>query len=353
VDIKKYKDYLFENEINLKELEIFFSEELSSLLKTLSSPIAKDLLNLASSNEKFAFSYIDLTEDIETVSVLPVNRLSRIKGITEDDLEYPTPDSPLWGPYGRQLMRIGTLVARTLPKYAGSKELENFVHQFKSKLDVDNYTLKIVDGEELRKYYHVKTYYNPTPGITEKPPDGEPDPRTVLMKSCLKQPEKQDFFDIYVENPDSVKLLIMLNKKGELVARALIWYNVFVVDDPANPTKGTLLDRIYYTNESDVNIFIDYAKKNGWCYKLHQVKDCITFVFNGKVVEKPITTRLAKHGLFKKYPYIDTLCFYTPNTGRISTSRGRPAKNPNTGEIMLRLQLQKTNGGFKKLRESN
>ena len=351
--MRNYKDYLFEDRINVKEVKLFFSNKLIKVFESMQSVIAKDLLTLLEENVEHSFSYIDLTDDIETVSILPVNRLNRIEGIKEDDLISPQPDSVVWGQYGRQTNRVGAFATRLIPEYAGTKELEKFVHEFKSKLDAENYTIKIVDGEELRKYYHIDTYYNPTPDIINKPPEGEPDPRTVLMKSCLKQPEKQGFFDIYVKNPDNIKMLIMLNKKGQLVARALIWYNVFVVDKPESPTKGTLLDRIYYTNESDVNIFIDYAKKNGWSYKTHQVKDCLTFIFNGVETNKPISTRLMNKGYYNAYPYIDTLCFYTPETGRIANSRGKPARNPKTGDVFERLQLQKTNGGFKKLRESN
>lgn len=351
--MKKYKDYLFEDRINVKELRMFFSDKLIEVLESMQSVIAKELLELLKKNIEYSFSYVDLADNVETVSILPVNRLNRMEGVKDDDLIVPQPNSVVWGKYGRQINRVGAFATRLLPEYAGTKELENFVHEFKSKLDSENYTLRIVDGEELRKYYHVDTYYNPTPGIIDKPPDGRPDPRSVLMKSCLKHPEKQGFFDIYVKNPDNIKMLIMLNKKEQLVARALIWYNVFVVDKPESPTKGTLLDRIYYTNESDVNIFIDYAKKNGWSYKTHQVKDCLTFIFNGVEINKPISTRLPNHGYYKTYPYIDTLCFYTPETGRIANSRGKPARNPNTGNVFERLQLQRTNGGFKKLRESN
>lgn len=352
--VKKYTDYLFENELSAKEAPLFFSPKLTELIKSIDSPISKDLLDLTNSGQKFNFSYIDLIDgDSENLSFLPVNRLNRIAGATEQDLENPSPDSPVWDKKGRQNLRVGALVTRTLSKYAGSKDLENFFHLFKGKLDVENYTIKIVEGEELRAYYHIDTYYNPTPGVTEKPPEGEPDPRTVLMKSCLKQPEKQPFFDIYVKNPEKIKMLIMLNKDKKLVCRALIWYDLFVVDKPESPTKGTLLDRIYYTSESDVNIFIDYAKKQGWMYKTHQVKDCRTFIFNGASIDKPISTRLPHPGHYEKYPYIDTLCFYTPDTGRISNGRGKPALNPKTGQVMERLQLQRTNGGSKRLRESN
>jgi hypothetical protein len=349
VGLKNFNGYIFENDINVKELPLFFSPKLTKILISIDSKIATDLLDLSKSGQKFQTSYVDLTKDIDSIGVLPANRVGRIPGITENDLVDPSPDSPVWGEKGRQPMRIGAFVARLLPKYAGTKDLENFVHLIKAKLDAGNYKLEIVRGEEIRKWYHVKTYYNPHPGMEEAPEEGVLDVRTPLMKSCLKQPEKQSFFDIYCVNPEQVGMLIMLNGDNKLVARAIIWFDCYVVDVPGNPTRGILMDRIYYTNESDVNIFIDYAKERGWWYKPNQAKEVYTFVKNGEVCNKGISTRLKNHGVFPRYPYIDTMCFYTPDTGRLSTTRGKPAKNPVNGTTMERYQLHRANGGTKRL----
>lgn len=349
--VRKFNGYLYENTMDIKELPLFISSRLVKLLSSLSNPIAKDILNLVDSEQKFQNSYVDLNDDdMDSFTVLPVNRVSRLEGITEKDFTDPSENSIVWGKKFRQPMRIGSFVTRFLPKYAGQKDLENFVHQIKGKLDAENYELKMVRGEEIRKWYLVDTYYNPHPGIIDAPEeDGILDVRTPLMRSCLKQPEKQTFFDIYCDNPEQIGMLIMLDENKKLRARAVIWFDCFVVDKPGDPTKGVLMDRIYYTNESDVNIFIDYAKKNNWWYKPSQGKEIYTFVKDGQVCDKGVSTRIKNHGTFEKYPYIDTMCYYTPDTGRLSTNRGRPARNPSTGEIMERLQLHKANGGFKRL----
>lgn len=347
--LKNFNGYVKEA-INVKEIPLFLSPKFTELLKSIDSKIAKELLEIAGDNTKlFPNSYADLTSDIDFLSVLPAARIARIEGTTEKDLTNPGPDSPLWGERFRQPVRIGAFVTRILPKYAGTKDLEIFVHQVKAKLDASNYELKIVRGEEIRKWYHVKTYYNPHPGAEEAPEEGEMDVRTPLMKSCLKQPEKQTFFDIYTKNPEQIGMLIMLDENQKLRARAIVWFDCYVVDNPGNPTKGVLMDRIYYTNESDVNIFIDYAKEQGWWYKPTQAKEIYTFVRDGEICEKGISTRLKNHGLFQRFPYIDTMCYYTPDTGRLSSTRGKPAKNPMTGETMERYQLHRANGGAKRL----
>lgn len=344
--IKKYNDYIYEeNDVNVKELPMFYSPKFTNIIKSIDSIISRELLALTRSDKLFTFSYADTTDNIDFISVLSVNRIERIDGVGKDDLENPDGDSVLWGKKLSQKIRVGTFVNKLLPKYNGSKELEDFVHNFKSKLDVENYEIRLIKGEEIRKWYHIKTYYNKHPGIVNKPAKGD-DPRSPLMKSCLKLPEKQPFFDIYTENPEQVGMLIMLNGDGKLVARAIIWFDCFIVNKAENSSKGVLMDRIYYTQESDVNIFIDYAKEHGWWYKPSQSKEISSFVKDDVVCDIPISTKLTRRRNFDKYPYMDTLCFYTPTTGRLSS---RPTLNPVTKEIMDRYQLRRTNGMVRKL----
>lgn len=344
MNIKKFNKYIKENKS--EGVKLFYSSRLKKLFQSLENEISKNLLKLEGTEQPV--SYIDL-QDINFFNCLPSNRVNRIEGITEKDLENPSDDSLVWGSKFRQPIKIGAFVSIVLPQYRGTKELENFVHSVKAKIDENNYEIRIVKGEEIRKWYLVSCYYNPHPGHEELPGEGVMDIRTPLMKSCLKQPEKQSFFDIYCENPEQVGMVIMLNENKKLVARAIVWFDCFVVDKPESPSKGVLMDRIYYTNESDVNILINYTKEQGWWYKPSQQKEIFAFVKDGEVCNKPITTKLKHHGVFDKYPYMDTMCFYTPDTGRLSSSRGKPAMNPKTGEIMERFQLHSAKGGAKRL----
>lgn len=335
---------------NIKELPLIFSNRLLNILKKINSKISSELIDLTNSDKNFQFSFVDLVLDpneVEYVSVIQANRVNRIDGIIEDDLVSPSETSVVWGEKFRQPMRIGSFVARLLPKYAGTKEIENFVNEFKGLLNTDKYEIRLVRGEEIRKWYHVKNYYNPNPEIEDRPEGDEDDPRTTLMKSCLKSPEKQSFFDIYCDNPKQIGMLIMLNKDNKLLARAIIWFGCVIIDK--DPIIGVLMDRIYYTNDSDVNVFINYAKEQGWWYKDSQSKEVYTYVVNGEICKKPISIRLENKGMYDKYPYIDTMCFYTPETGRLSSSRGLPVKSRITGKIMDRYELHRANGGVKKL----
>ena len=349
--IKKYNGYLYEG-VKVKELSMIYSDSLIKMLNNVDSIISKELLDILKSDQKYNFSFVDLTDNIEQLSRLTSNRIERIEGITDKDLENPKKDSPLWGGI-RERIRLGAFVTRLLPKYTGTKELENFVQLFKSKLDVQNYEIKMVRGNEIKKWYHINTYYNAHPEMINKPPEGVADIRSTLMKSCLKEPEKQTFFEIYCQNPEQVGMLIMLNKNKKLVARAIIWLDVFIADIANKPTKGVLMDRIYYTNESDVHIFIDYAKEHGWWYKPSQAKDIDSYVVDGVASNKTIRTTLIHHGDFERYPYMDTMCYYTPFTGRLSSNRGKPAKIPvgmlGAGDIIERYQLRSARGRAVKL----
>lgn len=61
---------------------------------------------------------------------------------------------------------------------------------------------------------------------------------TTLGSSCMKNMSKETF-NIYVENPDSVKLLI-LTLDGKLLGRALVWK----------------IDSIKSTNERNITWYI-------------------------------------------------------------------------------------------------
>lgn len=331
---------------SLKVLPMFYSSTFKKILTLINSRISNELLNLLDSESTFKFSYVK-DMDLEYVSILPVNRAVRIVGTTEKDFTNPSDDSVLWGEKYRNPMKLGGFVNSVIK--ANTQEVTDFVNAYRAQVDTANYNIRVVNGEEIRHWYNIKTYYNPTPAVINRDDlqEGEPDPRTTLMKSCLKQPEKQPFFDIYCKNVDQVGMLIMTDQNNKLRARAIVWFDCYVADDMNNPTKGVLLDRIYYTSESDVDIFINYAKEKGWFYKPSQQKEIYTFVMNGQICNRPITTRLKVHGEFPLYPYVDTMCYYTPETGRLSSNRGRSIIKD--GKIFYRYQLHNTNGSKKRL----
>ena len=181
---------------------------------------------------------------------------------------------------GRNATSIGKLVGKVFPGKYTPKQIEDFVNKFKSEIsDVD---FKIVEGEEIRKWYMSSNYeYN---GGT-------------LGGSCMNGGE---YVDLYIINPDRVRMVILL-KEGKLLGRALLWK----IDDQK---FKYLLDRIYYTEDHTVNKFIDFVNKNGWAHKTlqsHSTFQDITFNNN----EYSIKLSIKIDNLPKSFPYVDTFQF--------------------------------------------
>ena len=65
---------------------------------------------------------------------------------------------------------------------------------------------------------------------------------------------------------------------------------------------------------------------------------------NGEKKTSMITTRL-KPMDYKYYPYVDTLYYYTPETGRASSNPGIPALNPDNKRPFKKYQLRRQDGG--------
>ena len=186
---------------------------------------------------------------------------------------------------------IGRLVQRTLKKLNKSytsKDIENFVNKFKSEVKVlqnrMNY-FELVSGDDIAYWYSEDRYYNH---------------RGTLQSSCMRYDNCQTFFGIYTDNPDKVSLLILKSEdsENEIKDRALVWK----LDN-----GDTFMDRVYYTFDEDLELFIKYANKNNWVYKALQKSDS-EFMKNGEKYIKELKVSLDEVE-FDEYPYVDTLTY--------------------------------------------
>lgn len=169
------------------------------------------------------------------------------------------------------------------------KEIEEFVNGFKTAYDILNNAFRffdIVEGEDIRKCYNYNNYESECNG--------------QLGNSCMKSPNCSKFFDIYCLNPEKCKLIILKAGKtkgiGKIKGRALLWK----LDD-----GRTLMDRIYTNNDSDIKLFLEFGKKNGWIHK-DNLRDSVSVTLN------PIE--------YKLFPYMDTLTIYYNNAHILSNS---------------------------------
>lgn len=151
----------------------------------------------------------------------------------------------------------------------------------------------------------------------------------------MRHDKCQDYFQFYNINPDKVSLVVLYSdeKRKHILGRGLLWN----VDNP----DIKLLDRVYTTKDSDQNLFIKLAKKNGWYYKKSQRFDENGIMnsagkeikFKGKVFLKD-----EKHRYF---PYLDTFYFYDKVNCYITNDFEEYKNNKNV------IKLRSTDGGDK------
>lgn len=135
-------------------------------------------------------------------------------------------------------------------------------------------SFEIVDGEAIKHWYLVDNY-----SAIE----------SQLGSSCMRHKSCQDFFSIYIENPDVCKLLILKDASGEKInGRALLWTDV---------DGNKWMDRVYCIKDSYMNLFNKWATDNGYQNIYNTKTDCKIKVKNKDYVQ---------------YPYMDTFHIYKP-----------------------------------------
>jgi hypothetical protein len=184
-----------------------------------------------------------------------------------------------------------------------AQELEQFVNQFKATIDKlnDKFSyFETVEGDDIGHWYNRENYY---------------ESKGTLGSSCMASVPKR-YFSIYMENPDVCKLLILKSKEdsSKIIGRSLLWTLI-------NGEK--YLDRIYTVNDSDVQLFKDYAKENDWYVKYYNGSSGDPYVINPKTGEKDtLETKVKiKKGEYDGYPYLDTFKYWHPDTGIMSTEK--------------------------------
>lgn len=216
----------------------------------------------------------------------------------------------------RQDIAVGRCIRAIMRKTEDSftdKEYEVFVNLFKSEIDKLNNKFSyfdIVSGMDIHYWYQCSNYY-------EK--------KGTIGNSCMSYAREQ-MLEIYTDN-SNVELVILKSENNEekIVGRALLWH----LDDGKK-----FLDRIYTINDSDVQLFKEYAKQNGWYSKYYNGSSdnglAISPTGEGETL-KLVVTLNRKH--YSEYPYLDTLKYFF---------NGKLYNNKISGSITL----EDTDGGF-------
>jgi hypothetical protein len=200
----------------------------------------------------------------------------------------------------RNQVRAGRIFNHLLTgKTYTTHELEELVNQWKSGYDIykSKYAnLDVVNGELIHHWYNSENYESRN---------------GTLGGSCMAGAPRTQL-SLYVENPESVQLLIMYStnesktKEGKLVSnkikgRALVWK---LVDG------RYFMDRIYTNDDADSNIFRTYAEEMGW----------VTFTQRGCLDRGSLVVQM-KNVAFETLPYLDTMHNVDRQTNRVSNQR--------------------------------
>ena len=245
-------------------------------------------------------NFFDVTDKDDTISFLPSNKVPKDWDM-DDDPALPYSVS------GRNEIKIGRIV-RALLKISDisdkidssikDKDYEDFVNAFKAlKVDTTR-EFKLVNGEDIHKYYQMKNYFSS---------------HGALGGSCMAD-EGKSTFKVYTENTKKVQLLILIDSDGKIHGRALVWK---LKESPYEAKY--FMDRVYTNADSDVIKFKQLAEEKGFLYKLKNnsyIEDNVNFMYKGKPLMGEVKVKL--DGDFKNYPFIDTMCFLSKKLGDLS-----------------------------------
>lgn len=227
-------------------------------------------------------NYLCISNDDPTkISYLTKDRISKI-----DSDEY-------WKSSKRYHTKPGGFVGKVFNGVSGV-DVEKFATLFKSIQTKKSFRFCIARGNDIPKYYLGENYSSCN---------------GTLGASCMKYDSCESYFDIYVNNKDVIKMLVMLDEYDEVLGRALLW--------ESNPK---VMDRIYTVNDEELAFhFKKWANENGYLYKDKQSwNNTLWWVDeNGQRIYKEISIKLDAR-YYDEYPYLDTFKFYNPNTGSIS-----------------------------------
>jgi hypothetical protein len=319
------------NEANEDGVILFLSKKLITILqKIITEPIAKRLLDASNSSimgdKKYDFTLLDVEKDSKTVSYMPKNRLRDI-----EINKIPASDDPIWESTQRQSMNWGKMINNLFPGEFTNMDIDRFYNRYRPEIDIadkENARFKVVHGEDIRYWYLGSRW------------DGR-------FGSCMQGSDKQSYFDYYCYNEEKCGLLVYFSERTDslIIGRALVWNNLLKPSGDTAEDKNpyTLMDRVYMTENNSTQIqaaFQKYAIDHNWIYKSGSDQ----FLMNGIRKTTSVATRL-KPVDHRNYPYVDTMCYYTPSTGRAASTPGNPARDPNNpSKIFPRYHLKNQNG---------
>lgn len=343
--IYDFNEYLLENTNN--DLPFKLSKRLRELLLSIRHTISDYLLRIDEDERNSNITLLDLDDkDFGKFRYVISNKVYDI--IINNSIEnvvsingYLRSDRQYQEKLIKNLDRyyVSTSIGKSINKIFPNKfpasgkpglDIESFTNMIKHKRSTKFDNFKLVEGEDIIKYYNSEQYSEDAPGST-------------LGSSCMRYTTCKDFINFYAKNK-GVKLLILYSDDKEerelekIKGRALVWDISEINEEKVENVK--FMDRIYTVYDYDVFNFIDYAKKEGWLYKNKQNMSNNEYIINPKTGEK-LNLTLKTTSDFKSnfsYPYMDTMKWFFYEEGFLSNS------DDTGGDFAKYLFMEHTNG---------
>ena len=339
--MKRYEEFILGKAIS--ESALYISPELDDYLSSIDSPIAKELLSMAGSDIKPDVTFLDLGEkEGELTFATMRNAKKRLEELYHGDPEFvksiEDPESrghkgpgdvfwakaaakviqtqhPEFWKASRNPARIGRLIGQIFPGKYSNPEIEKFVNQFKAAAKKEE-SFIMAEGEDIDKWYWHENYLKV---------EGD------LGRSCMAK--KKGLFGIYVENPEKVRLLVLL-EDGKVKGRALVWK----VDSNKHGIEY-YMDRQYTIEQPDVEKFRNFAKDKGWAFKTGNNHHSAIVNFNGTDMGIELTVTL-KQIQYDEFPYMDSFKRFDPTSAMLHNDDDRDE------EFEGQYILDDTSGGY-------
>jgi len=251
------------------------SDELKSLLSNLDDRISGVLLSLIGKDVKTDYNFLNLSDEAGKFTFTSDSQASRKLSTSSKS-------------------KVGRIVQSILKdngiEYT-MQEIEIFTNKFKAAVGLERIRdrIKVVSGDDIAFWYSENNY-----GEKTRKGMGQ------LGKSSMSI-KISDFFKIYTMNPDTVRMVIILDDDEKLSARALLW----------NYSGKFYLDKIYFTEDSEQELM----KK--WLEKYYLLRPLDKLSLSDEVT---IENTENSDGTFNKYPYMDTFKFYNPEKKTLRAS---------------------------------
>lgn len=299
------------------DIRLESSQRLIELLSNIEHSIAYALLDKIRYKEYFRVSYLDFGNKNDNVSYIINNKFFELADANPENWR-----EKVWSEK-RTNLKIGKFVKMLFDEYFPASQLrdqpvpkprvdiESFVNMFKAEREKNvNYErFEMVKGEDIRRWYKIDNYSRFA------------NSETPLGKSCMRYAESNKFLKMYSANTDIFSMLILKDDAGKLKGRALVW-NLEI------PNGRIFMDRVYTVNDFEIEVFKQYARDNGWLYRVEQKFGWFNKIAdptNGMIYESKdlllqVTLSKCPEIHYDYYPYLDTLSIYNSETHILSNN---------------------------------